>query len=147
MLIRVLLMLALAVALAGCAASPAADPAASIGHPANPNAAEAPLPPPSQVLTAAPSNNAAPSAENPAPATGHAGHGMEGMAGMNHNMNGMDHARSSSQPATSQRQASVLYTCVMHPEVISDKPGKCPKCGMKLVPKRDGTPADHGGHE
>lgn len=30
----------------------------------------------------------------------------------------------------------VLYTCVMHPEVISDKPGKCPKCGMKLVPKK-----------
>jgi FtsP/CotA-like multicopper oxidase with cupredoxin domain len=29
-----------------------------------------------------------------------------------------------------------LYTCVMHPEVISDKPGKCPKCGMKLVPKK-----------
>jgi multidrug efflux pump subunit AcrA (membrane-fusion protein) len=27
------------------------------------------------------------------------------------------------------------YTCVMHPEVISDKPGTCPKCGMKLVPK------------
>jgi hypothetical protein len=23
----------------------------------------------------------------------------------------------------------------MHPEVTSDKPGKCPKCGMKLVPK------------
>lgn len=27
------------------------------------------------------------------------------------------------------------YTCTMHPEVISDKPGKCPKCGMELVPK------------
>jgi|WetSurMetagenome_2_1015567.scaffolds.fasta_scaffold921487_1 hypothetical protein len=25
------------------------------------------------------------------------------------------------------------YTCVMHPEVISDKPGKCPKCKMGLV--------------
>ena len=29
------------------------------------------------------------------------------------------------------------YTCEMHPEVISDKPGKCPKCGMNLVPKKD----------
>lgn len=27
------------------------------------------------------------------------------------------------------------YTCPMHPEVISDKPGKCPKCGMGLVLK------------
>ena len=25
------------------------------------------------------------------------------------------------------------YTCPMHPEVISDMPGKCPECGMKLV--------------
>jgi hypothetical protein len=26
------------------------------------------------------------------------------------------------------------YTCLMHPEVITDHPGNCPKCGMKLVP-------------
>ena len=25
------------------------------------------------------------------------------------------------------------YTCPMHPEVVNDKPGKCPKCGMDLV--------------
>lgn len=25
------------------------------------------------------------------------------------------------------------YTCPMHPEIASDKPGRCPKCGMKLV--------------
>jgi Heavy metal binding domain len=29
-----------------------------------------------------------------------------------------------------------VYTCPMHPEVISDKPGKCPKCGMDLVEKK-----------
>lgn len=32
------------------------------------------------------------------------------------------------------------YTCPMHPEVKSDKPGKCPKCGMNLEHK------DEDGH-
>ncbi len=30
-----------------------------------------------------------------------------------------------------------VYTCPMHSEVNSDKPGKCPKCGMDLVLKKD----------
>lgn len=30
----------------------------------------------------------------------------------------------------------IVYTCSMHPEVTSDKPGKCPKCGMELVKKK-----------
>jgi RND family efflux transporter MFP subunit len=29
-----------------------------------------------------------------------------------------------------------LYTCGMHPQVIQDKPGNCPICGMKLTPVR-----------
>jgi hypothetical protein len=29
----------------------------------------------------------------------------------------------------------IVYTCSMDPEVISDKPGQCPKCGMDLVKK------------
>ncbi|MDO3641476.1 heavy metal-binding domain-containing protein [Mucilaginibacter sp. L3T2-6] len=33
------------------------------------------------------------------------------------------------------KPAKVQYTCSMHPEVLSDKPGKCPKCGMELVKK------------
>ena len=26
------------------------------------------------------------------------------------------------------------YTCPMHPEIVRDRPGSCPKCGMALVP-------------
>jgi Cu(I)/Ag(I) efflux system membrane fusion protein len=31
---------------------------------------------------------------------------------------------------------AVKYTCAMHLEVVQDKPGDCPKCGMKLVEKK-----------
>ena len=30
--------------------------------------------------------------------------------------------------------AGAQYTCPMHPEIVQDGPGSCPKCGMALVP-------------
>ncbi len=33
----------------------------------------------------------------------------------------------------SHSTAAKKYTCTMHPEVVRSKPGKCPKCNMKLV--------------
>ncbi|MEO6708397.1 MAG: heavy metal-binding domain-containing protein [Planctomycetota bacterium] len=38
------------------------------------------------------------------------------------------------QPAAEPAKAQV-YTCPMHPEVISSTPGKCPQCDMDLVLK------------
>ena len=36
-----------------------------------------------------------------------------------------------------------MYTCSMHPEVMEAQPGKCPKCGMDLVPMAAEGAADH----
>jgi Cu(I)/Ag(I) efflux system membrane fusion protein len=34
-----------------------------------------------------------------------------------------------------------LYTCSMHPQIVQDRPGDCPICGMKLVPMRKQSPS------
>ncbi len=36
---------------------------------------------------------------------------------------------------------SIMYTCPMHPTMISDQPGKCQTCGMDLVQK-ESSPAN-----
>ena len=33
----------------------------------------------------------------------------------------------------------VIFTCPMHPDIVSDNPGKCPKCGMELVQKNSSS--------
>ena len=38
-----------------------------------------------------------------------------------------------SSAVESTTSKSEVYTCTMHHEVRSDKPGDCPKCGMTLV--------------
>ncbi|MCQ4318852.1 copper-transporting P-type ATPase [Stutzerimonas stutzeri] len=44
-------------------------------------------------------------------------------------------------------QGAAQYTCPMHPEVVSDQPGDCPKCGMHLVPAGSDSPVTDGhGH-
>ena len=38
------------------------------------------------------------------------------------------------RPAPEPMPAGTQYTCPMHPEVLQDHPGDCPKCGMALEP-------------
>jgi hypothetical protein len=61
----------------------------------------------------------------------HGGMGGEGHKGMESQgeggMQGMEHS-----PPT---EGKATYTCPMHPEVVSDRPGNCPKCGMVLHKK------------
>ncbi len=42
--------------------------------------------------------------------------------------------RNGKKPQPKPAPKGTQYTCPMHPEVISDHPGDCPKCGMALEP-------------
>lgn len=106
-----------ALMLGGCAAS-YTEPTLPADHPANAAAEESPPAARSTVLDLA---GADPVGEAPAgPAMDHGGHGAPGAA-----------------PAAG---AASLYSCPMHPEVTSDKPGqRCPKCGMRLERQEGAT--------
>ena len=50
-------------------------------------------------------------------------------------------------PARRSAGSASSYTCSMHPEIVRSEPGKCPKCGMTLVPKATESSAGaHAGH-
>ena len=161
MLVRILMVMSVAVGFAGCAAPPMPPPPA-LNHPANPRAAEVPVPPPTDTLAVdanpvqptppPPDESAGPqrNADNPAqakPGTDHGDGSMGGMKGMSgmggmtdmdhggsmQGMPGMDHP--ATQPTTAASRPTAMYTCPMHPQVTSGKPGKCPICGMTLVEK------------
>jgi len=50
-----------------------------------------------------------------------------------------EHAHSHTQET---HKSGTTYTCPMHPEIVRDGPGSCPKCGMALVPIAGTGPAD-----
>jgi hypothetical protein len=51
---------------------------------------------------------------------------------------GLAVAQTGNTAPNNQKEATnsgIIYTCTMHPEITSDKPGTCTKCGMNLVQK------------
>ena len=42
------------------------------------------------------------------------------------------------QKSDEMKPGATIYTCPMHPQIHSDKPGKCPICGMTLKKKESG---------
>ncbi len=53
---------------------------------------------------------------------------------------------STTVPAAASSAADAQYTCPMHAEILRDKPGDCPLCGMALVPVM-GSNADNSDAE
>ena len=45
-----------------------------------------------------------------------------------------------------EKESGTIYTCPMHPEVRKTEPGKCPGCGMDLIPEKKSADA-HAGHD
>ena len=41
---------------------------------------------------------------------------------------------SKAEPTAVAQKQQRIYTCPMHPEILQNTPGSCPKCGMALVP-------------
>jgi hypothetical protein len=127
--------------LAGC--STYTEPTFSISHPANPRASEAASPSARAqlgrdeltrqtaqrfaALRAVQTNEPPTIQQTGAQQHEKLGAVTEGAKGMQHKLAGARNEVEGKPPKAGS------YTCVMHPEVRNDKPGRCPKCGMKLV--------------
>ena len=60
--------------------------------------------------------------------------GLLGLSDISYSQEGKPTEKAKTEKQSAAQQKDV-YTCPMHPEVTSDKPGKCLKCGMNLEKK------------
>lgn len=69
-----------------------------------------------------------------APMGGHHEHNQQAPASENHGNPVMVHgARDGAKPSPEEGSpAKATYACPMHPDVVSDHEGRCPRCGMAL---------------
>jgi hypothetical protein len=58
------------------------------------------------------------------------------LAGCGGSGNDLPQAGPITNAAVQKTEKVVQYTCSMHADVVQDKAGTCPKCGMKLVEKK-----------
>ena len=119
-------------------------------HPASPQAPVAPLEPVGEALSneAEPEGGDVSMAPGPDHSHGQQGSGSEPAAAPHASPSSAsghsEHAQGATPAATSgahdhqaraaDEKPAERWTCPMHPEVSEPKPGKCPKCGMNLVP-------------
>jgi hypothetical protein len=127
--------------LLGCTSTPPPRPAAL--DPSNPNNAESP-----------PIAGASASAPEPAPDVTHEHHhGSSSGMDMNMSSGGMNlpsgptpGGDGGSPTSSATDGGAAVYTCPMHPDVRQPGPGRCPKCGMTLVPGAPGAPTPSTNH-
>ena len=141
MSVRLLMCCCGVLLLAGCA-DRVADVQVPTTHPANPDAPVAPSPTPSTTLDVVALDQLQPvNLTTEATGSEHAHH--------HHGTDTATPPAAVAEPATAAAapttipgtppaEAKDLFWCKHHHEVVQTGPGKCPTCGMKLVPK----PAD-----
>jgi hypothetical protein len=112
----------LAAFVAACAPAPMPIPRSST-DPSSPNAPEGVTPAATATPLAA-----------PAPRERHEGHHHHHRHG--HGAPAAQQGSGEAHAGAQEGGASVVHVCPMHPEVTSNGPGICPKCNMKLVPKK-----------